>query len=221
MAMPEDAAEAIVEESMYSDAFGYDPALPEDIRKMFMWLYQDVAALHSKWIFYVELFSSEENTGLMSELARSSFHIIEESLRSDMTISICRLRDQVEYGRHRRLSLRTLVQHCGGIGNVDELLRDFLEACEPVHQYRNRRIAHNDLATTIEPHDNPLPGIGRGQIDRILELASAILNTIYQNYVDSELAFAHPMLIGGADALIHYLKAAKEHLSEIPRNRPD
>lgn len=206
---------------MYSNTFGYDPALPEDTREIFMWLCQDVAAVHSKWRFYLELFSSEEHTGLMSDLARSSFQIIEESLRSDMTMSICRLSDPIEYGRHRNLSLQTLGQHCGGIGNVNELLGDFLEACEPIRQYRNKRVGHNDLAMTIEPHDNPLPGIGRGQIDRVLELASAILNTIYQNYVDSELAFAHPIFIGGADALIYCLESAKEHLSGTPINRPD
>jgi hypothetical protein len=108
------------------------------------------------------------------------------------------------------LSLTALVQQCGEIDSVPELLKDFLDACKPVRQYRNKRVGHNDLNTTIKPRDNPLPGIGRDQIDRILQLAGAILNTVYQRFVGKELYFA-PVQIGGADALIYWLKMAREY----------
>ncbi len=90
------------------------------------------------------------------------------------------------------------------------MLKDFLEACKPVRRYRNKRVGHNDLNTTIKPHDNPLPGIGRKHIDRIVQLAEQILNLVYQRFVDVELFFK-PAYIGGADALIFWLKVAKEH----------
>lgn len=195
---------------MSSNAFGYDSRLPEDIREVFMWLCQDVASLQNKWSFYLGLFSSQENAALLSDLAQSSFQIIEESLRDDMTMAICRLSDPPRSMGKDNLSLSALVQQCGRVNSVPELLKDFLDACEPVRQYRNKRVGHNDLNTTIKPRDNPLPGIGRGQIDRVLQLASVILNTIYQRFVDGELYFA-PFQIGGADTLIYWLKMAKEH----------
>ena len=195
---------------MSSNAFGYDSRLPEDIREVFMWLCQDVASLQNKWSFYLGLFSSQENAALLSNLAQSSFQIIEESLRDDMTMAICRLSDPPRSMGKDNLSLTALVQQCGEVDSVPELLKDFLDACEPVRQYRNKRVGHNDLNTTIKPRDNPLPGIGRGQIDRILQLASVILNTIYQRFVDGELYFA-PFHIGGADTLIYWLKMVKEH----------
>ena len=196
---------------MSSNDFGYNPRLPEDIREIFMWLCQDVASLQNKWSFYLGLFSSQENAALLSDLARSSFQIIEESLRDDMTMAISRLSDPPRSKKGKdNLSLKTLVQQCGRADSVLELLMDFIGACEPVRKYRNKRVGHNDLNTTIKPRDNPLPGVGRGQIDRVLQLASAILNTIYQRFVDGELIFA-PIQIGDADTLIYWLKMAKEH----------
>lgn len=195
---------------MLNDAFGYDPRLPDNIREVFMWLCQDIASLRNKWSFYLELFGSKGNTELLSELARASFQIIEESLRDDMTMAICRLSDPPQSMGKNNLSLPTLVHRFGELDTAAELLKDFLGACEPVRQYRNKRIGHNDLNTTIRPQDNPLPGIGRKHIDRIVQLAEQILNGIYQRFVDGELFFksAH---IGGADALIFWLKMAKDY----------
>ncbi len=185
---------------MYDKAFGYNSLVPEDAREIFMWLCQDVAALHNKWHFYLELYSSEEHAALLSELALGSFNIIEESLRSDMTMSICRLSDPVKTAGKPNLSLQTLAKKCHGFDGLSELPDDFLEARDPVRRYRHKRVGHNDLNTTIKPHENPLPGIGRTQIDTILDLAGRVLNVVYQNFVDSESSFT-PFLIGGADPL--------------------
>lgn len=198
---------------MYNNTFGYDSRLPEDIREIFMWLCQDVASLQNKWGFYLGLFADQKNAALLSDLARASFQIIEETLRNDMTMSICRLSDPPRSMGKDNLSLPALAQQCDDVDSVSELLKDFLDACKPVRQYRNKRVGHNDLNTTIKPRDNPLPGIGRSQIERILQLASAILNTIYQRYVDGELYFT-PLQVGGADDLIYWLKIAKEHRTE-------
>lgn len=198
---------------MSSNAFGYDSRLPENIREVFMWLCQDVASLQNKWSFYLGLFSNRENTALLSDLARGSFQIVEESLRNDMTMAICRLSDPPRSMRKENLSLAAVVQQCDDIESVPELLKDFLGACEPVRLHRNKRVGHNDLNTAIKPQDNPLPGIGQSRIDRILELARVILNTIYQRYVDGELYFV-PLQIGGTDDLIYWLKMAKEHQAE-------
>jgi hypothetical protein len=195
---------------MTDNAFGYDIRLPDDIREIFMWLCQDVASLSKKWGFYQELFGSEETTRLLSDLARASFQIIEESLRADMTMGICRLSDPPQSVGKDNLSILTLVYQLGEISDISILVNEFREACEPLRQYRNKRVGHNDLYTTIKFQDNPLPGIGRRHIDRIVQLAERILNTIYQHFVDGELFF-QPVLIGGANTLIFRLKMAKEY----------
>ena len=43
-------------------------------------------------------------------------------------------------------------------------------ACKPVHAYRNKLIAHNDLKIKLDPINNPLPVVTRKQIEEILRL---------------------------------------------------
>jgi hypothetical protein len=199
---------------MSEESFGYDSRLPEDICEIFMWLCQDIASLQSKWSFYLELFSSQENVTLLSDMAPSSFQIIEESLRSDLMISICRLSDPDKSLGKDNLSFKTLIIKCNKIDKVDKLLEDFLDACKPVQKYRNKRVAHNDLNTRIKPHETPLPGISRHQIDKILQLASQVLNVIYQEFIKTgELSF-QANESGGADSLIYWLRMAKKCVDE-------
>jgi AbiU2 len=201
---------------MPSDRFGYNPALPEGIRDVFMWLCQEVAALQNKWSFYLELFSSEDNTALLSDVAGSFFQAVEESLRNDMTMAICRLSDPCRSDGKANLSLATLVRLCNDLRDVDRLLTDFLDACAPVRRHRNKRVAHNDLRTRIEPRDDPLPGIGRSEVDRVLQLAGALLNAVYQHFADGELCF-RPWQIGGVEALMYWLKAGRAYQEKEDR----
>jgi len=90
--------------------FGYDIRLPENIREVFMWLCQDVTSLQSKWSLYLKLFSNQEDTMLLSELALGFFQVIEESLRNDITMAICRLSDPPKSMGKDNLSLKTLVE---------------------------------------------------------------------------------------------------------------
>lgn len=193
---------------MFDEAFGYNTHVPENIREILMWLCQDVLSLHNKWSLYLGLFRAEDDRYLLSELALGSFNIIEESLRFDMTMSIRRLSDPPGRGKRKNLSLQTLAEKCDDIDNVGELLERFLAACEPVRRLSDKRVAHRDLSTTIKADENPLPGIAEKRIDQIVELAARILNLIYRNFDDKELAF-QPSLIGGADALLYWLRLAK------------
>jgi hypothetical protein len=198
---------------VFENEFGYDAKLPENIRTNFMWLCQDVASLQSKWDFYLELYGNQENTDLMSELALWSFNIIEESLRNDMTMAICRLSDPSASLRKENLSLATLVNKCSNIPDLDAKLLNIQAESESVSQYRIKQVAHNDLNTVISPRENPLPGINKTQIDQILKLASDILNILFLYYTGGELNF-HTISQSGAETLIFWLKAGQEHYSQ-------
>lgn len=198
---------------MSDQQFGYDPHIPEQIRNVFKELCWDMASLHQKWDFYLELFSDEETTALLSDVARASFNIIGESLEHAMTMAICRLSDPPQSQGSRNLSLPALVENFAVISSNDTLkmrLEEFQMACKPVRRHRNKRVGHRDLNTAIKPQANPLPKITPGQMNQILELASEILNSVYQHFAaNAELGF-QPLAVGGADALIHALRTAWE-----------
>lgn len=198
------------------NAFGYNTLIPENIREIFMWLCQDVAALQSKWDFYLELYSDEETTSLLSELASWSFNMIEESLRNDMTMAICRLSDPSITFRKENLSLASLVEKCPDIEGLEEQLADFQVACEPISQWRNRNVGHKDYNTAIRPRENPLPGISKSQIDEIVRLAARLLQTVSFHFGGGDLYF-HTVARGGGDDLVFWLKAGREHHSGTHR----
>jgi hypothetical protein len=195
----------------FENAFGYDARIPENIRVIFMWLCQDVAALQSEWDFYLELYGNEENTALLSDLASWSFKIVEEALRNDMTMTISRLSDPSTSMRTKEnLSLATLVEKCSDIPDLDSRLADFQAACKPVSNWRNKHVGHNDLHTKIHPRENPLPGITKNQIDEIINRASEILKIVALQYANGDLYF-HTIARGDAKDLIFWLKSGRDH----------
>jgi hypothetical protein len=108
--------------------------------------------------------------------------------------------------------LATLVEKCCAIKNLDTQLSEFQLACEPISKSRNKQVAHNDLNTRISPRENPLPGINKNQIDKIIELASDILKVVEFHYSAGDLFF-HTISRGGAEELIFWLKAGQAHHS--------
>jgi hypothetical protein len=194
---------------MSQTELGASERIPQEIRDACAQLYLDVATLHHKWRLYLDLFGSEENTTLLSNLAQASFQTIAESLRNDMIMAICRLSDPSQQLGGENLSLATLVGRCSKVPNADALLTAFQSAAGAVRLLRNRRIPHNDPNSRIMPHDDPIPGIDRSQMDEILRLASAILKSISAHFCGTGVGFPAPP-IGGGEDLISRLKAAWE-----------
>ncbi|MFH1932224.1 MAG: hypothetical protein ABIN18_11630 [Pseudomonadota bacterium] len=196
------------------DAFGDSENLPENIREIFVWLCQDVASLRDKWDFYLGLYKDDETTALLSDCARSSFQIIEESLRADITMTICRLSDLPStFKKKDNLSIPKLCSYFPQDESLKKNETAFLDACMPIRLLRNKQVGHNDLNTRIAPDKFPLLGISKTQIDEMIGLAESILNKIYHIYnPNSELGFGIPLHIGGAEDLINWLKKSTSML---------
>ena len=201
--------------------FGYSTKLPKDnaIREIFQHLCQDVGFLHDSWTFYLELFSKTENVTLLSDMVRGSFQVIEEAVRRDMTMAICRLADPAQTFADKdkqNCSLETLIGRCDPIQEVKGLLAEFQKIVAPIKKYRDKRIAHNDLAAALRPQENPLPDISRSDVDKALQLASRILNAVGQRYApDNQWSF-RSVPFGGADTLMHWLREAwKQYQEEL------
>ena len=141
--------------------FGYAPELPEDIRTVFQDLCQDIAPLHSKWKFYLDLFSNRDTIDLLNDVAPASFQMVEESLRSDIAMSICRLSDPPQSCGQDNLSIKTLVDKASEVQGIEKLWEDFDSCCKPVRQYRNKLVAHNDLKIVSFLQSEEINGPGK------------------------------------------------------------
>jgi len=201
-----------------SKAFGYVDNMPEDIRDIFMWLCQDVASLNDKWSTYKGLYSDPSVTDLLNYTAKHTFQTIEESLRDDMTMSICRLCDRSSSRGRENVSFNALLGSKNIPDGIKKDIGEFLESCKPVKSLRNKRVAHNDKNTLLNPKENPLPGIGRKQIDHLVGTAGDILNLVLLKYEDSEMGF-ETLDQGTVEDLVFFLMKAKVDTEKLRTER--
>lgn len=92
-----------------------------------------------------------------------------------------------------------------------------LTVCWPLRAMRDRRLAHEDMATQLSPHDQPLPVIPLPIVNQALSHIRAILNTVEGSFRDSETAYQAVTLRGEAKALLLFLRKGVE-ASERDRN---
>jgi hypothetical protein len=193
-----------------SKMFGYVPELPDDVRPIYQNLCGDLVSLHSKWHLYLDLFSDAETIELLNDAGPATFQMIEESLRSDIIMSIGRLHDPAESGKDREnLSFAVLVKHLPADQVLSQLLGDFKTSCKPIEKHRNKRVAHNDLSVALQPHDSPLPGINRGIINAVLAAAVKLMEHVYHSYADGGLSF-EPDQLGDGKSFVGVLRRFKD-----------
>ncbi len=170
--------------------------------------------LHSKWDTYFTLFGPTGDAGVIFSMVDGFLRTIEDSLRADMTMTICRLSDPVKSMGKDNLSFSRLPQLFPQILDLAARIEVFNGACEPCRRHRNKLLAHNDLNTRLKPMENPLPGIGRADIEQILSLAADVLNHVLGHFGSIDLRFV-PFQIGGAKELVYFLKAARDSLNPL------
>jgi hypothetical protein len=195
--------------------FGYQEAIPEPMRQVFAHLCQDLAALCAKWATYEKLFGNPEALALVNATAPAAFSVLEESLRADMTMSICRLADPMRQGGNDNLTIATLVDGLPSDHPAQLVASDFHEATRPIDRHRNKAVAHNDLHVALNPAANPLPGVGPEAVVGILQLASRLLNLVSGHFGGAGVAFDLPS-VGDARSLLHWLQRGwTEHEREM------
>jgi hypothetical protein len=201
--------------------FGHLEVLPVEIRDIFMWLCQDVASLAHKLDTYRGLFGTPENLGLLHDTGRDAFRVIEESLRVDMAMLICRLSDpqfsfapkgkKPKPGKKSKenLTFASLEEFFEDDDRLKSLIAEFNGACEPIRKHRDKLIANSDLNTRLKPDENLLPLVGRSEVEVIVERAGKILNRVAAVKADLEFRF-EPKCALGVDTLLHYLRKGIE-----------
>ena len=197
-------------------SFGYAPELPEDIQPIFQDLCQDMASLHHKWKLYLDLFSERDTVDLLKDIAPSFFQMVEESLRSDITMTICRLSDPRKSCGHENLSIKTLVDKATNVQGLEDMWNEFHSCCKPISEYRNKRVGHNDHDVALKKNDNPLFKIKRPIIDSILSKASILMNCVSSFYNAGQISFRSDDKGGGKD-LVLWLKRARGNDQEEQR----
>lgn len=193
------------------------PEFPEALRALFDGVWQETVSLHAKWELYLDLFGDPNRISVLNDSAPAVFQLVEECLRNDMTISFGRLTDPAKTGNKDNLSLAQLVDSLTPSCNksMSDQLLDRLETlrdhCKSITQWRNRRVAHNDLATFLHYHPDPLPNIGQAYITDALAMLASLVNVIQVHFADGQTCYTRGSYRGNGQQLIYLLEQAREH----------
>ena len=165
--------------------------------------------LTQKWQIYLDLFGEEESRQLLGKTADLTFNAIEESLRVDITMTICRLADPGRSKSGDNLSFDLLEEYLASDAEFVAESRVFHSACKPLQKIRNKLLGHNDLKTRIEPEKNQLAGSCRSDIEQIIASGTKSLKHLSRRYLGGELEFNNPPHVGGED-LLYWLQKGWE-----------
>jgi hypothetical protein len=188
--------------------------MPASIDEVFQELKTEITWLHARWIIYRQLFAhSPQRINLLNECAFAFFYTIQDILLGDVQIALSKLTDPARTRGHDNLSLEQLQSRVEAYGEprlqatLRQILDDLHQKCQPFRTWRNKRLAHLDLTTTMQSMLNPLPGISRQMVEEALELVRRYMNTIQIHYLNGETGYEHFIMTGtDGEALISMLK---------------
>jgi hypothetical protein len=187
--------------------------LPESFKPLFIGISHYLINLNYKWRFYQELFLEKDNSLILMHTAPMFFFAIEQSLRNDIILSICRLSDPERVKNDVNLSLATLINNTEPINKVNDLYEEFKENSKFFRKCRNKLIAHNDLEV-FNDKSILIPLLDKEKVDKSLLLSEKILNLIAQRYNKNTQILFSLLFIGGVDSLLHWLSMGIKYHQE-------
>ena len=190
--------------------------LGSDLGEVYSALWQQLSWLHKKWGHYVELFgTSPERIDLLNDTAPTFFRTVQDSLLEDVFLNIARLTDPPKSMGKENLSFKrlpALLTIAALRDEVDAKLLTLATATEFARDWRNRKLAHGDLALALSRVTTPLAPASRAHVKDALEAMGNVLNAIALHFFGSTtmFEFAGEPSAGGGGSLLHYLQAGKE-----------
>jgi hypothetical protein len=188
-------------------------------------LWQEVALLHINWMEYVALFgTNEKRIERLNKSAPTFFRMIQDQLWTTTLLHIARLLDSPRTVGKANLTVRNFTDL------VDEKLKMPLAALidkalkdtEFARDWRNRIIAHQDLALALEGGTSePLELASRADVNGALISLADVMNAVQKHYLHGTTAFTAAARPDGALTLLYLLgdglKAKSEREERLER----
>lgn len=191
-------------------------AMGADLGGTYSALWQQLSRLHQKWGHYVDLFgTSPKRIALLNETAPNFFRIVQDSLLEDVFLHIARLTDPPKSSGKDNLSFKRLLVLLANStlrNEVESRLIALGTASAFARDWRNRRLAHGDLALALDQAAQPLAPASRAHVKEALAAMDNVLNTVSMHFHQSTtmFEFAGEPSAGGATSMLYFLHAGKE-----------
>lgn len=187
-------------------------------------LSNELVWLHLKWANYLALFgTSSERVALLNQTAGSFFHAIQDVMWNDLLLGLARLSDPPRTAGRDNLSVTCLPDLVTGTpiqATVASQVALVLEHVQFARDWRNRHLAHRDLARAIAGREaEPLSLASTASIRLCLGDLVDLLNMVDNHYLDSTMFYDMDHVPGGPESLLrvlgHGIRAQELYLEEL------
>lgn len=192
-------------------------------------LSNEVAWLHAKWNQYRQLFGhSAKRVELLNKVGSHFFRIVQDALWDNIILHLARLTDPIKSSGRDNLTLLRLPEVIPDASlkqEVKELIDTAVSSSLFARGWRNRRLAHIDLALALQSGVNPLPGVSREKVENALSAFRSVLNKLSVKYWQSKTAYEHFIVMGGEGNNVIYfiragLKAEDARMERLRQGKP-
>lgn len=203
----------------------YIAHLGEPLGTLFSALWQELAWLNWKWIEYRELYGTKASRiELLNDAAPLFFRIVQDTLWEDSLLHLARLTDPVKSAGRPNLTIRALpdlIEDPKVCAHVSSLIDKGVASTEFCRDWRNRHIAHRDLALALSQGAQPLKEASRLKVKDALKAIEDVLNAVSGHYMDETSIFSLSQSHSGSVSLLHVLhdgiELDKQRLARIER----
>lgn len=179
-------------------------------------LWKHITELYVEWNSLLRLFGvSQAQSDFLNRIAGGFFDTVYRALIRDILLGISRLTDPLSTAGKDNLVLERLVTLPEVMADsvlsssVATKLSEVRDKASSIRSYRNKYLAHLDLAASLGPGSDVLPGIKQQDIDAVLEGFSELFNLIERSLRGSLVKFERVSIHGGPESLLKHLEEAR------------
>jgi hypothetical protein len=199
-----------------SDSLKNSPPISAALQEKLDAIDNEVVLLHFKWTCLMQLFGKEKHVATINATAPSIFSVIEETMFTDILLSLMRLVDPPKSGGQANLSLRSLAADIS-----DPALKAQVEALEvqvrakaqDVKIWRDKKLAHNDLLRLLKK-GAPVPSIQISELTSALTLIREAMNLVHGYFFGTTVLYDQCITKKDGNELLFYLNYGLECWTE-------
>ena len=186
-------------------------AMPAPLGEIYHALHDELVWLHLKWNDFRRLYAAEQaQIDLLNAAAPAFFSDLRRMMWEDVLLHLCRITDPPRSAGHDTLTLRRLpelIPDAAVRDSVQKLVDDANQKTKFARDWRNRRLAHEELPPLADAPARPLATASRQHVEDALEPMRAAMNTISRHYLKSTFMYAGSIeALGGVESLLSRLK---------------
>ncbi len=196
--------------------------LPSEIAELYTPLFSQVSHLHAQWEIYRQLYvAGPETFQLLKWAANGFFRVVQDTLASEILLTISRLTDARQTGRRDNLSLDQLTHSVDQSkfpvlrAEIDKRLTQSKQACAFARDVRNKLLAHSDLSTSLRDREAVISQATTTNIDGAIASIAHVMNAVPAHFDNSAVVYEIARMPGDGNSLLNRLRDSRNYWRNI------